>query len=71
MHNLKKRGKIFTVQAKVVGKRSSPSAFQSFELFLHSINPSKNFHALVRAPSPHYSIYLLLAYTPILFTTIY
>ena len=55
----------------VVGKRCLPSAFQFFELFLHSKNPSKNFHALVRAPCPHYSIYLLLAYTPILFTTIY
>ena len=48
----------------VLGKRCSPSAFQFFELFLHSKNPSKDFHALVRAPSPHYSIYLLLAYTP-------
>ena len=56
---------------KVVGKRCSPSAFQSFELFLYIKNNSKNFHALVRATSTHYSIYLLLAYTPILFTTIY
>ena len=56
---------------KVVGKRCSPCAFQFFELFFYSKNTSKNFHALVRAPSTHYSIYLLLAYTPILFTTIY